>query len=71
VIASDLEVLREVTGGIATFVPADDERAWTGALAAAASADDPAATAARVAWARRSSWEDCARNTAEVYRELL
>ena len=71
VIASDLEVLREVTGGIATFVPADNERAWTGALAAAPSADDPAATAARVAWARRSSWEDCARNTAEVYRELL
>lgn len=71
VMASDLLVLREVAGSMATYLPADDPRAWTEALASVSLSDDPEAAAARVAWARRFEWENCARSTADVYRELL
>ena len=72
VIASDLEVLRDVGGGLARYVPAGEAEAWTAALeAAAAATPDPAAVAARVAWARGFAWSRCAASTVEVYRELL
>lgn len=72
VIASDLDVLREVAGGLACHVPAASADAWTSALeAAAAAVPDPAAAAARVAWARRFDWARCAASTVAVYRELL
>lgn len=72
VIASDLEVLRDVGGGLASYVPAGEAEAWTAALeAAAAATPDPAAVAARVAWARGFAWSRCAASTVEVYRELL
>ena len=72
VIASDLEVMREVGGGLACYVPAGNADAWTAALeAAATAAPDPAASASRVAWARGFAWSRCAASTVEVYRELL
>jgi alpha-1,3-rhamnosyl/mannosyltransferase len=72
VIASDLEVLREVAGGLACYLPAGDADGWTAALeAAATSTPDPAAVAPRLAWALRFDWTRCAASTVEVYRELL
>lgn len=72
VIALDLEVMREVGGGLACYVPAGNADAWTAALEAAATASaDPAASASRVAWARGFAWSRCAASTVEVYRELL
>jgi alpha-1,3-rhamnosyl/mannosyltransferase len=71
VMASDLEVLREVAGSMATYLPAHDLAAWTDALASTPLTIHPDAAAARIAWARQFNWPDCARNTADVYREPL
>ncbi|MCA1188850.1 glycosyltransferase family 4 protein [Saccharopolyspora sp. 6T] len=68
VICSDLPVLREVTGGLAEFVPHGDAAALRAALQrAAAAAPDPAAVAARRAHAARFTWRGCAAATLHAY----
>jgi glycosyltransferase involved in cell wall biosynthesis len=73
VVCSDIPALREVAGDAARFVAADDTDAWVDALTALLGDEaerDRLVTAgsARVA---NYSWERCARETAEVYREAL
>jgi len=73
VVCSDIPALREVAGDAAHFVAADDTDAWVDALTVLLGDEaerDRLVTAgsARVA---NYSWERCARETAEVYREVL
>jgi glycosyltransferase involved in cell wall biosynthesis len=71
-VVSDLPVLREVTGGLAKYVPVGDADALATALAAAV--DDDGSAAAhneRRAWAGKFSWERCARATLAAYRLAL
>ncbi len=67
VVASDLPVIREVTGSLATLVPVGDDAALAAALAAAAADRDPAARAARQARAREFTWAVTARRTYAAY----
>jgi glycosyltransferase involved in cell wall biosynthesis len=72
VVCSDLPALREIAGGLANFVPADDPAALAVALTAADSADgDRAGVAARRAHAARYSWRACAEATVGAYRRAL
>ena len=65
VVASDLAVVREVTGELATLVPVGDSAALAGALRATLdSSVDGAALRER---ARRFSWAACAATTARAY----
>ncbi len=67
VVAADEPALREVAGDAAVY--AED-----GDFAAAARARSPSATASRAAGLERAqlfSWDETARRTAEVYREVL
>jgi alpha-1,3-rhamnosyl/mannosyltransferase len=73
VVASDLDVLREITGGAARLVPVGDVAALGQALASIA-----ASPALRTELAARGleraahfSWDRCARQTLEVYREAV
>ena len=73
VVASDLPVMREVTGGHALLVTADDADAWADALgrivvddALRRSLVDPAR-----AQASTYTWERCASLTADAYRRVL
>jgi len=76
VLASDLPVLREVGGRATTYRAAGDVEAWTEAAIALLQErrEDPARRDARRAegltHARRFSWEEYARRTASIYREL-
>lgn len=71
VVASDLPVHREVTGGHADLVPVGDVDALADALLRASRAtDDPAAVDARRAWAATWTWERCARRTADAYARV-
>lgn len=72
VIASDIPVLREVSGGHGTLVAPRDVDAWAEALRAAPrrEADDPAMRAAR-GWARGFTWSRCAQATVELYQRAL
>ncbi|MFR9731039.1 glycosyltransferase family 4 protein [Saccharopolyspora sp. MS10] len=68
VVCSDLPVLREVTGGLAEFVPHGDAEALRAALLRVAAAPpDPAAAAARRARAAEFSWRGCAEATLAAY----
>lgn len=71
VVASDIPVFREVTGGSAVFVPPQDPRALGQALAslATSSSDRAALSAAGLARARQLSWDHAAAATLDVYRE--
>jgi glycosyltransferase involved in cell wall biosynthesis len=73
VVASDLAVLREVTGGHALLVPAHDVDAWTDALSRAV--DDEALRRGLVEPARAQAatytWARCAALTAAAYRRAL
>ena len=69
VVASDLPVVREVTGELATLAPVGDEAALAGALRAAlARPPDRAALRER---ARGFSWAGCAARTAAAYQDAL
>ena len=69
VVASDLPVVREVTGTLASLVPVGDEVALAGALRdVLAEPGTDAARAARQARAREFSWADCARRTYAAYQ---
>ena len=66
VVASDIPVIREVTGGLASLVPVGDASALAAALSSVlASPGDPAP---RIARARECRWEDTAAATAAAYR---
>lgn len=66
VVASDIPVIREVTGSLATLVPVGDAAALAGALRSVLGA--PGDPAPRVAHARRFRWADTAAATAAAYR---
>jgi glycosyltransferase involved in cell wall biosynthesis len=69
VVASDLPVHREVTGGHGILVPVGDVDALAAALVEVV--QDPATPKAveqRKAWAAGWTWQECARRTAEAYR---
>ena len=65
VVASDLPVIREVTGELAALAPAGDATALAGALRAVLAG--PGDRAARVARARTFTWAACAAGTAAAY----
>jgi glycosyltransferase involved in cell wall biosynthesis len=72
VVASDIPVLREVTGGLARYAPVGDVDALADQLQltltdGAGGAGEPAAAGARRAWAAAFTWERCAATTAEAY----
>jgi glycosyltransferase involved in cell wall biosynthesis len=65
VLASDLPVLLEVSGGLAALAAPADLEAWTALLL-----DPPRADPERLReWARGHSWSRCAELTAEAYAE--
>jgi glycosyltransferase involved in cell wall biosynthesis len=66
VVASDLPVVREVTGELAALAPVGDAAALAAALRATLA--DPGDAAARRARARGFTWAACAARTAEAYR---
>jgi len=69
VVASDLPVVREVTGELATLVPVGDAAALAGALREVlAAAPAEADRAHRQAHARGFSWAACAAATSAAYR---
>lgn len=68
VICSDLPVMREVTGGRATYVPATDVDSWSAALEAVSQLRPAAGDAA---WAAASwNWDRCAATLQDLYRRL-
>jgi glycosyltransferase involved in cell wall biosynthesis len=69
VICSDIPVLREVTGGHATYVPPTDVQGWVDALRSAAR--DAGATGEGQNWARTTySWDAAASALSALYRRL-
>ena len=77
VLASDLPVLREAGGSAAVYAPVGDVPAWTqqvGVLLVESRAS-PSAWHARQDRCRRQgekfSWEETARQTVEIYRQML
>ncbi len=72
VIASDATSLPEVVGDAGLLVPPHDERAWAEALRRLASdrALHDRLAAEGLARARRFTWDETARRTAEVYRSV-
>ncbi len=67
VVCTDLPVLREVAGGLATTVPLDDDDALATALAGLPAADADAL----VAHAARYTWQACADATVRAYAQAL
>jgi len=71
-VVSDLPVLREVTGGLARYVPVGDAEELAAALAATLGDDGGAAARdARRSWATRWSWQRCAQETRNAYELAL
>ncbi len=72
VIASDLPVLREVSGDAASFFPPDDEKALADALEAMfENTPDPALAELAKKNAARFSWKKAARETEAVFDRVL
>jgi glycosyltransferase involved in cell wall biosynthesis len=72
VVASDIPVLREVTGGLAEYAPAGDVPALATALQRVLAAPaDPDVVARRRAWAATFTWQRCAAATLTAYRTAL
>jgi glycosyltransferase involved in cell wall biosynthesis len=77
VVASDLPVLREVGGVVASYCPVADVPAWTHTLVQLLEERlrHPRAWAGRLqeglAWAARFSWAENARQTARIYRKVM
>ena len=67
VLASDIPVHREVSGGHALLIAPTDVDGWAAALTAAGPPAEPERSAAR-AWAGEHSWHRCAEATVEAYR---
>jgi glycosyltransferase involved in cell wall biosynthesis len=70
VVASDIRVLREVTGGLAQYVPVGDVEALAATLRITLEADD-ASRDERRAWAATFTWERCATQTLAAYRRAV
>jgi glycosyltransferase involved in cell wall biosynthesis len=70
VVASDIPVLREVTGGLAQYVPVGDVDALAATLKITLEADDSGREERR-AWAATFSWERCATQTVAAYRRAI
>ena len=72
VVASDAPVLREVAGGAALHVPANEPGAWAAAFRRILTEPDLAQTLSEVGRARSSyfSWRRCTLETIAVYREV-
>jgi glycosyltransferase involved in cell wall biosynthesis len=70
VVASDIPVLREVTGGLAQYVPVGDVDALAATLRITLEADD-ASREERRAWAAAFTWERCATQTLAAYRRAV
>jgi glycosyltransferase involved in cell wall biosynthesis len=70
VVASDIPVLREVTGGLAQYVPVGDVEALAATLRITLDADDSGRDERR-AWAATFTWERCATQTLAAYRRAL
>jgi glycosyltransferase involved in cell wall biosynthesis len=68
VVVSDLPVMREVLGPHAAYVPVDDRAALAAALASLGDRP-PGAEAAAREHAMEYTWDRCARETREVYRQ--
>ena len=72
VIATDLPVTREVLGAAAQLIAPGDTDALAEALRLALDAEpDPAARERRIAQARRWTWQQCAAQTRQAYRDAL
>ena len=73
VIASNTTSLPEIVGDAGLLAPPDDERAWVEALGRLATdrALHERLAAAGLARAARFTWEETARQTAEVYRRAI
>ncbi|ABK52193.1 glycosyl transferase, group 1 [Acidothermus cellulolyticus 11B] len=70
VVASDIPALREVTGGLARYVPVSDAEALAEALCAISDdAADDAGRSARRTWAATFTWDRCADLTVAAYRQ--
>jgi glycosyltransferase involved in cell wall biosynthesis len=72
VVASDAQVLREVSAGAALHVPAGDPAAWAAAFRRILTEPGLAASLGSKGRARSShfSWRRCALETIAVYREV-
>lgn len=73
-IVSDIRVMREVAGDAASYAPPTDAAAWAEAISEAAEEGEAARAARREAARQRSaafSWDETARQTAAIYRELI
>lgn len=72
VIATDLPVHREVTGGLAALVPVGDVEALAAAVVAASeAAPDAEAVSRRREWAAGWTWTRCAAQTLSAYRRAM
>lgn len=73
VVASDIPVFREVTGGAARFAVPGDVSSLGQVLVTVVTSPSLRAelSAAGLARARQLSWDQCARETLDVYREAL
>lgn len=72
VVASDIEVFREVSGGHATLVPVGDHEALAGAVAESVAGGPSVRQRVEqgVANAQRFTWQACARATLAVHRAV-
>ena len=70
VVASDIPVLREITGGLAKYVPVGDVEALAATLRITLEADD-ASREERRAWAATFTWQRCAAQTLAAYRRAI
>lgn len=72
VVASDIAVLREVGGAVATYRPLDDPDAWASALVAVQAPEHREMVAERgPAHAATFSWERAARENVAVWKRML
>jgi glycosyltransferase involved in cell wall biosynthesis len=72
VVTTDIPVMREVTGGLAEYVPVGDVSALAEALRRTLAANETdAARAIRRKWAAEFTWERCASATVAAYRQAL
>jgi glycosyltransferase involved in cell wall biosynthesis len=70
VLASDIPVHREVTGGLARLLPPSDADAWAEALLTVPDRSGETGAAAR-RWALSHTWTECARRTVGAYEVAL
>jgi glycosyltransferase involved in cell wall biosynthesis len=71
VVASDLPVLREVGGDVASYCRVADVTSWIDTVCALLEErDDCNRVGGRIAWAARFSWDTYSASTVEIYRSV-